>query len=72
LEAIREWAGNGLGGSGNYFGEITRDWAKEGEGKGDVPACLGSVLDWCYLFSSGPSSNPSDDMYDVIAKIERT
>lgn len=65
LDAIREWAGRGLGQNDNYFGDITREWAKTGEAKGNVPACLGSVLDWCYLFSSGPSSNRSSDMYDV-------
>ena len=65
LGAIREWAGNGLGASDSYFCEITREWAKTGEAKDNVPACLGSILDWCYLFSSGPSSNSSSDMYDV-------
>jgi hypothetical protein len=68
LDAIREWAGHGIDHNGNYFGEITRAWAKTGEGKDNVPACLGSVLDWCYLFSSGPSSNSNSDMYHVYTR----
>ncbi len=67
MDALREWAGLGLSGSGNYFGEITREWASHGDGEKDVPACVGSTIDWAYLFSSNANGRlvASADMYQV-------
>lgn len=76
LDAMRQWAfnglrarGNGIGGR-NYFGRITRRWAKYGQGANNVPGSLGSTLDWLYFFSKDASRNPSDVMYPVFSHLD--
>mgnify|MGYP005848753261 CR=1 FL=1 len=72
LDALREWAfwgvgprGSGIGGE-NYFGRITRTWARQwARGRQDTAACLGNTIDWLYLFSNNASSEPGYEMYRV-------
>lgn len=54
LDALRKWAGISRE---DIFAEISREWAKNGEGKFDVPASLGSTIDWLYLFSADSSNS---------------
>jgi hypothetical protein len=72
LDALREWAGRTIEGN---FAELTREWAKNGEGKSygpnkpsvptDVPTCLGTTIDWLFLFSRESSNSQTTDMYLV-------
>jgi hypothetical protein len=61
LDGLREWAAAGAH-EGGYFIEITRAWAKWGEGAGNTGASLGTTFDWLYLFSAATASTRKDDM----------
>lgn len=65
LDAIREFAGITLKDNGNTFGLITREWAKRGDGEKNMPICVGSTVDWAFLFSRAASTRGNLQMYSV-------
>jgi hypothetical protein len=68
LNALREWAWAGVQPGRNYFAGITRKWASA---IAEVPACLGSTIDWLYLFSKNVSDDPQERMYEVHTTSDR-
>jgi hypothetical protein len=75
LDALREWAGESIRIStpgrlqAGLFAEISREWAKNGEGKFNAPAFLGTTIDWLYLFSATSSGSPNGDMYPLFMRV---
>jgi hypothetical protein len=78
MNGLRMWAGRGVPGNRNgdfsgpaYFAEIAREWARSGYNANNVPSCLGSTLDFLYLFSSDTARDIStDDMYPVFSTVQ--
>ncbi|MFO1066664.1 MAG: hypothetical protein U0892_22620 [Pirellulales bacterium] len=62
--ALREWAGGGVSAK-TYFAETARAWAIDK--KGSFPNCMGSTVDFLYLFSgaSASSSDRTMKMYGI-------
>ena len=66
LNALRQWAWAGVQPDRTYFAGITRKWASA---MAEVPACLGSTIDWLYLFSKNASDDPQQRMYEVYTSV---
>jgi hypothetical protein len=66
---FREWAGLGIRDPNIYFAEIARAWAQSQATS--CTQCLGSTVDFLFLFSSAATTAQTNRMYQISSSINR-